>query len=104
MGNGGVGGGCSTLADRIRAEKEGKMVGAQKVNSRFGAVVGLSSSEQKEGKISKSALRRQKQQRKKQEEEAKRKEWEAEQKQAAAAAAAEEEAKAAAMPVVDPAK
>jgi len=72
-------GGGNSLADRIRLEKEGKMLGAQKVTSNNSTimrgvvgttgkvVVGLAPSEQKERK-SKSALRREKQQRKKEEE------------------------------------
>mmetsp|Transcript_78 Transcript_78/g.95 ORF Transcript_78/g.95 Transcript_78/m.95 type:complete len:659 (+) Transcript_78:70-2046(+) len=83
------GGGGNSLADRIRAEKEGKMLGAQKVTNNKNSimrgvvgttgkvVIGLAPSEQKEGK-SKSALRREKQQQRKKEDEA-RKELEAKQ-------------------------
>jgi len=75
--------GGSSLADRMRAEKEGKMLGAQKVSKNsslmkkpvVGAtgkvVVGMAPTEQKEGK-SKSALRREKQQQKKKEEAARK--------------------------------
>lgn len=78
-----AGRGGSSLADRMRAEKEGKMLGAQKVTKNssimkrqvVGAtgkvVVGLAPVEQKEGK-SKSALRREKQQQKKKEEAARK--------------------------------
>ena len=78
-----AGGGGSSLAERMRAEKEGKMLGAQKVtksntiNKRavVGAtgkvVVGMTPTEPKEGK-SKSALRREKQQQKKKEEAARK--------------------------------
>eukprot|EP00536_Pseudo-nitzschia_multiseries_P002798 jgi/Psemu1/283970/fgenesh1_pg.39_\ len=76
-------GGGNSLADRMRAEKEGKMLGAQKVTANncgakravVGAtgkvVVGMAAPEQKEGK-SKSALRREKQQQKKKEEAARK--------------------------------
>lgn len=73
-------GGSGSLADRIRVEKEGKMLGAQKISTIKNrnvvgitgkVVVGLASSDPKEGK-SKSALRRQKQQQKKKEEEARK--------------------------------
>ena len=76
-------GGGNSLADRMRAEKEGKMLGAQKVTKTtpgvkrgvVGAtgkvVVGMAPPEQKEGK-SKSALRREKQQQKKKEEAARK--------------------------------
>lgn len=75
--------GGSSLADRMKAEKEGKMLGAQKITKNssimkrqlVGAtgkvVVGMAPAEQKEGK-SKSALRREKQQQKKKEEEARK--------------------------------
>merc|ERR1719343_167378 len=78
-----AGGGGSSLADRMRAEKEGKMLGAQKVTKNssvmkravVGAsgkvVVGMTPIERKEGK-SKSALRREKQQQKKKEEAARK--------------------------------
>lgn len=78
-----AGGGGSSLADRMRAEKEGKMLGAQKITKNssvvkrpvMGAtgkvVVGMAPAEQKEGK-SKSALRREKQQKKKKEEAARK--------------------------------
>lgn len=71
--------GGGSLAERMRAEKEGKMLGAQKVTKNssimkravVGAtgkvVVGMAPAEQNEGK-SKSALRREKQQQKKKEE------------------------------------
>merc|ERR1712166_1718637 len=76
-----AGRGGNSLADRIKAEKDGKMLGAQKVTNnnsaikrgvvgQAGKVVGLAPPEQKEGK-SKSALRREKlQQKKRREEEA----------------------------------
>mmetsp|Transcript_7822 Transcript_7822/g.22979 ORF Transcript_7822/g.22979 Transcript_7822/m.22979 type:complete len:654 (+) Transcript_7822:126-2087(+) len=78
-----TGRGGSSLADRMRAEKEGKMLGAQKVTKNIGAskrgvvgatgrvVVGMAAPESKEGK-SKSALRREKQQQKKKEEAARK--------------------------------
>ena len=78
-----AGRGGSSLADRMRAEKEGKMLGAQKITKNssvmkrpvVGAtgevVVGMAPTEQKEGK-SKSALRREKQQQKKKEEAARK--------------------------------
>lgn len=102
-----AGRGGSSLADRMRAEKEGKMLGAQKVakNSSImkrqvvGAtgkvVVGMAPVEQKEGK-SKSALRREKQQKKKKEE--------AERKALEEKLAAEQKAQEEANKVVDPAK
>lgn len=81
-----AGGKGNSLADRMRVEKEGKMIGAQKITKNssvmkravVGAtgkvVVGMSPTQSKEGK-SKSALRREKEQKKKKEE-ASRKELE----------------------------
>mmetsp|Transcript_25380 Transcript_25380/g.59442 ORF Transcript_25380/g.59442 Transcript_25380/m.59442 type:complete len:658 (-) Transcript_25380:103-2076(-) len=78
-----AGRGGNSLADRMRVEKEGKMLGAQKVTKNSGlmkravvgatgkVVVGMTPTEQKEGK-SKSALRREKQQQKKKEEAARK--------------------------------
>lgn len=101
-----AGRGGGSLADRMRAEKEGKMMGAQKVTknsavkrSLVGAtgkiVVGMAAPEQKEGK-SKSALRREKQQQKKKEEAARQ----ALEEKLAAEQKAQEEANK----VVDPVK
>jgi translation initiation factor 2A len=74
-----AGRGGNSLADRIRAEKEGKMMGAQAVKDRpakiMGAsgkvVVGLAPPPTAQGK-SKSALRREKDKHKKKEEEARK--------------------------------
>mmetsp|Transcript_31289 Transcript_31289/g.65611 ORF Transcript_31289/g.65611 Transcript_31289/m.65611 type:complete len:656 (-) Transcript_31289:2324-4291(-) len=102
-----AGAGGSSLADRIRSEKEGKMLGAQKVTKNnsimkrqvVGAsgkvVVGMAPTEQNQGK-SKSALRREKQQQKKKEEAAR--------KALEEKLAAEQKAQEEANKVVDPAK
>lgn len=78
-----AGGRGTSLADRMRAEKEGKMLSAQQVTKNSGVmkravvgamgkvVVGMAPTEKKEGK-SKSALRREKQQQKKKEEAARK--------------------------------
>ena len=78
-----AGRGGNSLADRIKSEKEGKMLGAQKVTKNNSAikrsvvgatgkvVVGMAPPEENDGK-SKSSLRREKQQQKKKEEAARK--------------------------------
>lgn len=101
-------GGGSSLAERMRAEKEGKMMGAQKVVDKPKSVIGVTGKAvvglapaTNAGTKSKSAQRREKAKQKKQEE-AERKQLE--EKVLAEAAAAAGPAPAPAAPPVDPEK